>query len=81
MRLDHLHLRLGQEIDIDRAEAGDLLVLVLDELRPAELGFRNGPAEAGSIPDLVMDMACGTQPRMTQVPPQRYSSAIPTLAP
>ncbi len=59
--IDHLDLGLDEQIDIDPTEARDLLVLVLDQLRPAEMRRRDGPAEAGSIRNLVMDMRCVNQ--------------------
>ena len=72
---------------VDCLQPRDLLVLVGDQGRPVEGSSRNGPAEAGGVLDLVADVRAetrsffGTQPRITQVPPIRYSSAIMTLAP
>ncbi len=66
---------------------GDLLVLVGDQGRPVEARLADAPAIAGGVVEILAEMAgideqlLGMQPRITQVPPRRYSSASATRAP
>src|SRR6185369_2747543 len=55
-RLDYLATRFLDIGGVDAFEPGDLLVLVGDERSPVEADLSDGPAEAGGVLDLVMDV-------------------------
>src|SRR6478672_3006320 len=71
--LDDGDARLLQDCGVGRLQARYFQILVGDEGRPIEFRVGGGPA--------VSFRFFGTQPRMTQVPPTRYSSATITRAP
>ena len=85
--MDQVDPRLAQIGGIDAGQAGDLDVLGLHEGRPVERRL-DGPAIAlgglelrGRSRDAMTMNFLGTQPRITQVPPTRCSSAMATRLP
>ena len=85
---DEIDARLLQRTRVSGVQPVDLAMDVADQSRPVEPQGLIAPAEGRRIGKRRRRSGChrpssffGTQPRITQVPPTRYSSAMPTLAP